>query len=239
MKNFNSLSQRHSALITGYSLLLMAAVAGYAYGYAFQNLYISGDSAATYNRLNESPDLLTRSILAFGIIIILDVVVAWSTYFFFRNINKPIALLSSWFRLIYTAIFVMAVSSLLYTSEMLQSSLKFEDLIYQNMNKFLDIWALGLIVISFHILLLGYLMLKSAQIPGILGVITVIAGICYLISNVCHFLLPNYEIYKATVDMALTLPMAAGELGLAFWLLIKGGKTKKSTSLQDPVHYPV
>lgn len=226
------------AMITGMSLILMAVIAGYAYGYSFQKLYIAGDSSATFKNVTEFPALLRNTVFCFLIIFILDVIVAWSTYFFFKRVDKPVALLSSWLRLMYTAILGVSIANLMFASQFLQGTPGNEDMVYKYLNIFLDVWALGLFVLSFHIILLGHLMLKSGFIPKILGIITVFAGVCYTFSNAGHLLLPNYEVYKGTVDLILTLPMAAGELGLAFWLIQWGIKGRTSVSPKDPFSYP-
>lgn len=56
------------AIVTGVSLILMAVIAGYAYGYAFQNLYVAGDTTATFKNVTESQDLLRITIFCFLII---------------------------------------------------------------------------------------------------------------------------------------------------------------------------
>lgn len=238
MSKLNSKISVRMALITGVSLILMALIAGYAYGYAFQKLYVAGDSLATFKNLTESPDLLKIIIFCFLIILILDVIVAWATYFFFKNVDKPVALLSSWLRLIYTAILGTSLTYLTFASQFLQVTAGYEDMVYKNLNNFLDVWSLGLFVIGIHIILLGHLMLKTGVIPKILGGITVFAGVCYMASNAGHLLLPNYEAYKGTVDLILSLPMAAGELGLAIWLLKWGIKGRKSGTFKNSLSYP-
>ncbi|WP_214659002.1 DUF4386 domain-containing protein [Candidatus Formimonas warabiya] len=85
-------------------------------------------------------------------------------------------------------------------------------------------WAIGLVVFALHLFLLGYLVFKSGYIPKIIGVLLIIAALCYLATNSANLLLPSYENYKATIDTALSVPMAIGELSLALWLLFKGGK---------------
>jgi len=92
------------------------------------------------------------------------------------------------------------------------------------LNAFFDGWAIGLIVFGFHLLVLGYLVFKSGCIPKIIGILIAIGAVCYLIQNFAVFVLPNYENSKATFEMVFGIPMAIGELSLAFWLLFKGGK---------------
>ena len=92
-------------------------------------------------------------------------------------------------------------------------------------NAFDKIWAIGLFVLGCHLLVRGYLALKAGYIPRIFGVLLVIASLCYLVTTSANILLPNYDTYKATVDMIIAGPLAIGELGLAFWLIFRGGKT--------------
>ncbi|WP_286169650.1 DUF4386 family protein [Halocella sp. SP3-1] len=42
--------------------------------------------------------------------LILDIVVAWGLYILLKPVNKNISLLSTWFRLVYAAIFVFVLT---------------------------------------------------------------------------------------------------------------------------------
>ncbi len=53
----------------------------------------------------------------------------------------------------------------------------------------------------------------------------IVAGVALIIiTNLGNLLLPNYETLIATIETIFMLPMIAGEVGLALWLLFKGGK---------------
>jgi hypothetical protein len=75
--------RRKMALIAGFSLIIMAIAAGFAYGYAFQNLYVATDDAATLAKLKQSPFLFRLMIFLFTIVLLLDVLVSWALYFSF------------------------------------------------------------------------------------------------------------------------------------------------------------
>ncbi|CAF4430894.1 unnamed protein product, partial [Rotaria magnacalcarata] len=64
---------------------------------------------------------------------------------------------------------------------------------------------------------------KSGYIPRLFGILLIIASLCYITSNFANLLLSNYEKYKATVELFISLPMIVGELGFGLWLLFKGG----------------
>ncbi|WP_077611445.1 DUF4386 family protein [Clostridium sp. Marseille-P2415] len=61
----------------------------------------------------------------------------------------------------------------------------------------------------------------------------VFAALCYLATDFANLLLPNYENFKAIIDTVLSAPMAIGELSLAFWLLLKGGKRHNISSCDN------
>ena len=70
------------------------------------------------------------------------------------------------------------------------------------------------------------------KIPKILWSITLLAGVSYMITSFLKVVSPDSE-FVETLIMILALPMTIGELGLAIWLWIKGGKgtTPKNSEL--------
>jgi hypothetical protein len=71
-------------------------------------------------------------------------------------------------------------------------------------------------VLSLWVLFLGYLVFKSGFLPRILGVLLMLAGLCYTVSAVLFFLFPNFD------AMILGLFAFIGESLFYLWLLIKG-----------------
>ena len=55
-------------------------------------------------------------------------------------------------------------------------------------------------------------------------VLTLIAGVSYIIVHFLKVIAPSLEQFTKSLETILILPMAAGKLGLAIWLIIKGGK---------------
>lgn len=214
------------ALVAGLSLIAMALIAGFAYGYGFENIYVANDGSATLKNLNESTALFRWVLFSFVIILILDVVVAWALYLFLKQVNESLSLLSAWLRLVYAALLGIALLNLVGVLPEATDHPQSVSLTMAHFRAFLAMWSLGLIVFGGHLFLLGYLMLRSGFISKILGVLMLIASVCYIFANVAQLLLPNYEHYKATVDAVLSAPMALGELGLAGWLVWKGGRRR-------------
>lgn len=67
---------------------------------------------------------------------------------------------------------------------------------------------------------LGYLILKSALLPKVLGVLLVLGGIGYAVIVFGELLLPGQ--LEGGVWRFVTLPASVGEIGTCLWLLIVG-----------------
>lgn len=217
-------TERKMALIAGCSMLLMAVVAGWAYGYLLSSLYNPQDAEATFANIQGQSSFIRWFVCAFMFILLLDIIVAWSLYVFFEKRARNAALLMCMLRLVYAPLLGIALYSLLKIMDAHDIMKAGEEGVMLSIQHFMDRWSLGLIVFGYHLLVLGYVMIQSKMIPRVLGFFTVLAGVCYVTTSSLSVLIPNYNEYKETVDTILSLPMALGELGLAVWLVIKGGK---------------
>jgi hypothetical protein len=226
MENTQRNTERTMALVAGLSLVAMAVFAGWGYGYAFGSIYVANDSASTLTNLNHSTALFRGFIGSFVAVLLLDVIVAWSLYIFFKPVHAALSLLSAWLRLVYAALLGIAILNLVIVLPLLTNVPQNEVLIMNCLESFLAMWSLGLIVFGVYLFVLGYLVLQSGFIPKVFGWLILLAAACYVGSNVANLMMSDYNQYKTTVDMVLGLPMAVGELSIAFWLLFKGGKTK-------------
>lgn len=220
-------TNRGLAMIAGFSLLIMAIIAGFAYGYVFQNIYVANSGATTLQNLNNSEFLFSVFLFSFVIILILDIVVSWSLYLFFKQVNQSLSLLSALLRLIYSALLGIALLNIFSVLQLLNNAPQSEVIILTNFKAFLNVWSFGLIIFGGHLFLLSFLIFKSDSTPTVLGALVLFASICYITTNGANLLLPNYGYYKETIDMFLSIPMALGELGLAIWLIFRGGKNRK------------
>ena len=210
------MNKRKSALITSISLIIMTIVAIFSIGFAYGEFSVSEKLDVIIRKNN----LYIAMISGIFIIIILDFIVAYTLYKFFEVDNKKIAITSGIIRAIYTVIFGFATY---YLAINLNTNELTNEIADSNFNLFQTIWNSGLVVFGFHIILIGYLMKLHMKIPKILWYITLIAGISYVVLSSLKLGSPNSELVK-NLELVLALPMTIGELGLAIWLLIKGGK---------------
>ncbi len=223
-------TERKSALIAGIALIIMAVVAGFTYGYLHNTLIVEGDSETTLSNLTSNRLLFQTEIFGWFFILILDVIVAWALYVFFRNENKRLSLLTAALRIVFVIIFGAAIFNLLPILKIINGNVTEAQLageqILKSVESFETIWFFALIIFGFHLLALGILTLQSKNIHNFWGILLVFAAVCYTVIHSAKFLLPQFENQTATAEMVLSLPMAFGEVGFAIWLIICGGKPR-------------
>ena len=222
-------NQRRIAIITGISLVLMAIFGIFSLGYAYTQFDNPEQSEFLKDIILANMGLYQSMLIGILIIIILDFIVSYTLYKYFENDNKKMSLLSGIIRVIYTLIFVIATYYLTKNSNTNELT---NQKVISNYHKFQTIWNSGLVIFGFHIILIGWLMKLHNKIPKILWSITLLAGVSYMITSFLKVVSPDSE-FVETLIMILALPMTIGELGLAIWLWIKGGKgtTPKNSEL--------
>jgi hypothetical protein len=224
---------RQLALVAGISSVIMFGAAMVAEMLARQQLIVAGDATATAHNIIGGGFSFRMGMLGFFTVMLCDVLVAWAMYLFLQPAGKQLSLLAAWLRLMYTAVFGISLTSLmsgyrLLTDGQAAAVFQADQLHAQAMlhfNAFNDGWAIAFLFFGLHLLLLGYLIIKSTAMPKVLGILLMAAGTAYLIDNFAKLLLPNYAEVQGILTALVVLPSIVGELGLAIWLLVRGGKS--------------
>lgn len=157
---------------------------------------------------------LTASLGLIGIFI-LDILVSFGIYNYHKNEKTKLARVTSIMRLIYTAIFGIGIG---YH-------------IMGNVPLFNQIWGIGLITFGIHLITLGILYNNEGGkkwINIIIKSLLIIAGIGYLIQYVGILFVANPLGYAKLIQSIFIIPMILGEITYAVWMLIKGGKVRKT-----------
>jgi hypothetical protein len=226
----NKTSLGKTALIAGLGLLIMAIAAPFAELYVYPQLVIPENAAQTLQNILAHQTLFTSAIVGYGIAFLCDVVVAWALYVLLKPVDENLSLLTAWFRLVYTVIALVALLNLVTVSGLLSAtnslagsqSEQVQAQVMLLLMTFRSHWYFGLLFFGIHLGLLGYLVMRSNYIPKILGMLLIIAGLGYLLSNLKPFLFPNIRLAFAEYTFY-------GELIFMLWLLIKGPGIQESS----------
>lgn len=224
----NKISNRKVALIAGISLLIMAAAAGFSYGFAFDKLFTGDNGTAIFNNIVASQTLLRLGIFGFFIVLVMDLLVTWALYIYFKDINKNLSLLTAWFRLIYSAVLAVSLLNIVKVAIMTSGPISGSSMIYTQVMFFIESftmeWSIGLMLFGLHLFFLGFLSVKSTGFLKILGYLIIFAGVCYFIINFLQVIIVDSKTIVSLLESILSIPMALAEIVLAFWLIFKGGK---------------
>jgi hypothetical protein len=221
MERVAEVSPCPSARITGavYLLYFLTAVLG---GFFMRGIVVDGDAAATANNLL-AHQALFRLGLATGLTATVCYIAVTALFYgLFKPVNRALSLLAAFFSLVGCAIlafgslFQLAPFVVLGGSQYL-SVFKVEQLRAVALMFFeLNTLAVNicLVFFGFYDLLIGYLILRSAFLPRILGVLMAFAGLGWL-----TFLSPPLASHLSPYNLVLGF---LAELLLMLWLLVKG-----------------
>jgi hypothetical protein len=228
----NEISLRSAARIAGVGYLIIIVLAIFAEFFVRSRLVVPGDAVATVNNIEASEWLFRSGICSYLIAAICDVVVALALFVLLKPVNKSLALLAAWLRVVHATMFGIALGNLFSVLQLLSGANHLKafntEQLHGQVMLFLDAfnyeWLIGLVFFGLHCLVLGYLIFKSGYVPKTLGVLLMVAALGYLVDSFANFLLPNYAEYEATFLLIVGVPAIVAELSLCLWLLLKGGK---------------
>ncbi len=212
-----------SALVAGTALLVLAVLSAAANFGVIQRLVTPGDATRTARDILASAGLFRLAIAALVVVVILDIVVARALLTFFAPVHQGLARIAAWLRIIYAAIFAVAISQLAGVLPLLNNARYLTPFsigqrrteALTKIQDFQDIWHVSLILFGLHLVLAGYLAWKSGYVPRVLAVLLVVAGGGYLVGSVSALLVPSHAVNVAAFTFI-------GEALFMLWLLAKG-----------------
>lgn len=156
-----------------------------------------------------------------------DVGVALIFYELLKPVSRSLALLATFFRLVFVAIAsanmlnhfapLIFLSGADYLSAFKPDQLQALALVFIRLRTFgFDI---ALVFFGFHCLVVGYLLFRSTFFPRILGIALAIGGVGYLASILATAIPPAIGVHLFPYIM---LPAGVAEISLTLWLIIVG-----------------
>jgi hypothetical protein len=149
-------------------------------------------------------------------------------YVLFKRVSQELSLVTAWFRIVYTVFLGVAVI-FFYQALQLISGAQFltvfdtgqlEAQALLALDTFNSTWLIGLLAFGVHLVLLGWLLLKSHAAPRLLGYVLMVAGAAYVADTTAHTLLSNYVDYETVFLAIVAIPAVIAEGWMALWLLL-------------------
>jgi hypothetical protein len=228
--------ERKQGITAGISLVIMAIVAGFSYGYAHSDL-VAESAEITMQNLLAQKLLFYAELGGWSIIFITDLIVAIALYFYFRSTSKPIAGITALIRIVYSLMLGVAIlqlfkiiPSLASNNSVAASVIASEILLH--IQRFEKLWSTGLIIFGFHLIGLGYLALKSKLVHRLLTYLLFLGGASYVFIHLSRQLSLFHSHIINSAENILAAPMALAEILLAFWLIYSGSR-KSSPKLKS------
>lgn len=223
---------QRAALIAGAALMLTAVTSAFGNVVVVQGLVTPGDATKTAGDIMGSDGLFRLGLVSLYLAVVFDVVVAWALLRVFRPVDSELSRLAAWFRLAYSAVFMVSLSQLAgiprllgtpdyagaFTAEQRQGQALLK------VDTFHDIWFAGLILFGVHLALLGYLAYRSGFVPRLIGILLVVAGAGYAYDSFV-------SVFTEGSPFAVSQATFLGELLLGLWLLFRGHRTNPSTPI--------
>ncbi len=226
-------SPQKTAKVAAFVFLLIILLGMSAELFIRPGMIVPGDAAATVNNIAASQALFRLSLVSDLIRQALLMLLPLILYKLLRPVNATVASLMVIFALVCVPISMLNelnhVAVLLLSSGAGYLTAFKADQLNALVMLFLELRQYGTLipqVLSFWMLLLGYLVFKSRFIPRILGILLMLGGLCYTAQAVLLLLLPDFN---ATI---LGLFAFVEEALFYLWLLIKGVKDQTPALVQ-------
>jgi Domain of unknown function (DUF4386) len=229
MKNQSSIrSQSKVARIAGLLYLIAMATGLFAEFYVHfpSTLIVSENVAKTASNIMANERLIRVGIANNIITFAIDVALIWALYVLLKPVNRNLALLAVFFRLVETTIACVAIINSYVAMQFVSDAdhLKsFDAIQIQALSILHDTYALTFVVVAIFLglgaTIFNYLLFKSRYIPKVLAAWGIFASLLLLMSQFAIIIFPAVE---KIIIPACYSPIAIDEIALGFWLLFKG-----------------
>jgi hypothetical protein len=193
----------------------MAVVAPIAQFGILNTLVVPTDANATATNIAGSLGLFGTAIAIFFLVAILDVAVAYALYVVLRAVNRNVALVVTALRMVYGAVFGIALLNLWNVVALVGSSGAAPGAVASqvgnSIGSFNTVWDVGLLIFGVHLVGLGALLFRAPLFGRLIGALVVIAGLGYSVDATGRLLIPGYS-------LTLSMFTFVGEALLIVWL---------------------
>lgn len=206
---------RTYARLAGWLYVVIFVVAPFSVVYVRATLIKPGDAAATADAVSGSEWLLRLASVGELVLVLCDVLLAVLFYVLLRSVSQPLAMLAAALRLTHAIICAVNMVTNLIALELLDGGDADLALLFLKAHDYL--FATGLVFFGLHLLVLGYLMLRTVTFPRAIGILLMVASVCYVANSLATLMSVEYS---GPVEALVLLPPAVAELWLCGWLIV-------------------
>lgn len=219
-------SQRTAARVVGFTYLLAMATA--VLGFSIRGeLIVPGDAAETASNIMASEWLFRIGIASDLVTYVTDIVLITAIYVVLRPVNENLALLATFWRLMETAVLIVAtlngfaILRALSGAEFLNAfdAEGLQALARLSLNAYGDGYKVGFVFLGLGSALFSYLWLKSRYVPRALALLGIFSSLLLAACNFAFIVAPGL---LKVVGPGYMAPMGVFEIGMGFWLLLRG-----------------
>lgn len=215
------------ARMAGALYLAIAVCGGFSIGYVPTQI-VGVDGATSAANLLANTDLFRLGVLADSAVILFELAITVILYQLFRATGPRMAMVALISRL--GMIGVMGINLLLWVMPygLLKTTTLDTATLHALVQFSLDAHAMGVFVwqlfFGMHLLALGWLVLKSSNVPNLLGWGLFIGAFGYLVQGIVELTYTDVALLDAAI-IGLLVIVSIAEISFGFWLLIRGGRT--------------
>ncbi len=232
MKNQSTtISLRLLARIAGILYLIVIVGGIFSEVFVRQELMVYEDPVATANNIIQKEGLYRLGFVIGLVYLMCNIPLVLIFHEIFKSANRFLALLFLLFFLTGNILEIMNMINHYLPLDFVEIGANLEGLgketsaalAYMSLSTHSTGFSISLVFFGCYCLLLGYLIYTSDFLPKLIGLLMVIAGICYLFDSFSVFLAPEFA---ESLFPYIFIPCFLAELSLAIWLLAKGIKSR-------------
>jgi len=217
--------QRSAARVVGFLYLFTNATAILAF-IARDKVFVLRDPAGTRSNILASEGLFRFGIATEIVTVIGVLVLVWGLYVVLKSVDRNVAWLATFFRLAenfflaFITIQELTALAILKSAGMTQgfNPQQLDGLCYAFLSVYLNAFNIGFVFLGLGSAIFSYLWWKSRYIPRLLAGWGVFASLLLAIVSLAIVMVPDL----AKLGLVHMMPMGLYEIGLGFWLSLKG-----------------
>lgn len=221
-------SQSRAVKVAGLALILPFAIVAFAEFAILERLIVPGEAALTAQNILAHTSQFRLGITCYILYAVGNTVLLTALYVILKPVNHGLALLASFFRLVYAAMWLVMAIDLFRALQFLGNSSylavfstdQLQTLAKLSLASGFDVYYVGLLFYGLASTLCGWLWFKSNYIPKVIATFGVLASAWAVFCSLVFFVFPGFD--KIIGLWWFDTPLGLFEIVTGFWLLIRG-----------------